>query len=80
MKRLFLHEMKAHHRFISSTRALSERLVIAGYWSTYWYDGKIYGQFQEHWRFSLIPITSLTTRRCMEAQCNGQDDANPITR
>ncbi|MEO1028653.1 MAG: DUF305 domain-containing protein [Pseudomonadota bacterium] len=59
-----------------------ERLVLAGYWSTYWYDGKIYGTEIQRGLdiFSLIPSDYLSENELAAANLANQGEIfNPQT-
>ena len=60
----------------------AEKLVLGGYWSTYWYDGRIYGT--EIYRgldvFELLPSEYLTDNEIAAAKLARQGDRfNPQT-
>ena len=64
-----------------------ERLVLGGYWSTYWYDGKIYGTEIARGLdiFELLPSEYLTENELAAAKLANQGEVfnpqqqNPVT-
>ena len=60
----------------------AENLVLGGYWSTYWYDGRIYGTeiFRGLDVFELLPSEHLTANEIAAAAVARQGDVfNPQT-